>query len=147
MTDIPDFDEYCEQYPSIVTFEPLAQTWHVKMWRWKPNSIKCESNFIDTSRRTRAGLNPETGTDQLSLYYIVFLLRGGNRKLLWTYDALFWTLDGENGTDGSPCGFFHQHRQNRLASITESSVFSRLGWVRTAMLGFVPQPNLRKTSI
>jgi len=36
-------------------------------------------------------------------------------------------LTGKNGTDGSPCGFFHQHRQNRLASITESSVFGRLG--------------------
>ena len=38
--------------------QPLAQTWHVKMWCWKANPIEYESNFIDTSRRTRAGLNP-----------------------------------------------------------------------------------------
>jgi len=31
VTSIPDFDSYCEQYQSLVTFEPLAQTWHVKM--------------------------------------------------------------------------------------------------------------------
>ena len=29
---IPDFDQYCEQYLSVVTFEPLAQTWHRKRW-------------------------------------------------------------------------------------------------------------------
>ena len=49
--------------------QPLAQTWHAKMWWWKANPMECESNFIDTSRRTlrgvgyepeaRAGLNPE----------------------------------------------------------------------------------------
>jgi hypothetical protein len=38
--------------------EPLAQTWHAKMWWRKPNHIEYESNFRDTSRRTRAGLNP-----------------------------------------------------------------------------------------
>ncbi|CAB1059294.1 hypothetical protein D1BOALGB6SA_4056 [Olavius sp. associated proteobacterium Delta 1] len=26
-------------------FKPLAQTWHVKKWCWKPNFVKCESNF------------------------------------------------------------------------------------------------------
>ena len=76
----------CEQNLSVVTFEPLAQTWHFKMWWWKPNSLKYESYFRDTSRRTlrgvgsepqatsrrlraggyepeaRAGLNPEPGT-------------------------------------------------------------------------------------
>jgi hypothetical protein len=31
MTGMPDFDQYFEQYPSLVTFETLAQTWHVKM--------------------------------------------------------------------------------------------------------------------
>ena len=33
------------QYQTVVTFEPLAQTWHAKMWLWKPNPIKCESYF------------------------------------------------------------------------------------------------------
>jgi hypothetical protein len=32
MSDIPDLDKYGEQYPLVVTFEPLAQTWHGKMW-------------------------------------------------------------------------------------------------------------------
>ena|GEM_PF-6732212 len=27
-----------------------------------------------------------------------FLLHEYNRKLLWTYEASFWTLDGKNGT-------------------------------------------------
>jgi hypothetical protein len=31
MQGIPGFDQYGVQYPSIVTFEPLAQTWNVKM--------------------------------------------------------------------------------------------------------------------
>jgi len=63
-TDMPDHDQYGEWYFSVLTFEPLAQTWHVKMWWWKPNSIKCENNFKVTSRRTRAGLNLEPGTAQ-----------------------------------------------------------------------------------
>jgi hypothetical protein len=61
------FYQYSDQRPSVVTFEPLAQTWHVKMLLWKPNSIKCESNVIDISRRARAGLNSEPGTDQFRL--------------------------------------------------------------------------------
>jgi hypothetical protein len=76
MSGIPDLDQYGKQCPSVVTVEPLAQTWHVKMWRWKGNSIKCESNFMVIFRRTlrgvgyepeaRAGLNPEPGTDQFT---------------------------------------------------------------------------------
>jgi hypothetical protein len=61
------FYQYSDQRPSVVTFEPLAQTWHIKMLLWKPNSIKCESNVIDISRRARAGLNSEPGTDQFRL--------------------------------------------------------------------------------
>ncbi len=73
MTRIPDFDQYWEQSPSVLTFEPLAQTWHVKMWNWRPSSIKCKSNIINISSRAlrgvgyepeaRAGLNPEHATD------------------------------------------------------------------------------------
>jgi hypothetical protein len=29
---VPDFDSYREPYPSVGTFEPLAQTEHAKMW-------------------------------------------------------------------------------------------------------------------
>jgi hypothetical protein len=33
------------------------------MWLWKAKSIECETNFIATSRRTRAGLNPACGVE------------------------------------------------------------------------------------
>ena len=59
MLGIPNLDQYREQYPSVVTFELRAQAWFVKMWWWKPYSIKCESNVIGISRRTRTGLNLE----------------------------------------------------------------------------------------
>ena len=64
MTGVPDFDKYYEQYPSVVTFEPLAQTRHAKKSLWKAKSIECENNFLATSRRAKAGLNSEPGTTQ-----------------------------------------------------------------------------------
>ena len=59
---MPDFGYYCEQHLTIVTFEPLAQTWQDKI-------IECRNNIIATSRRARAGLNPEPGTVQFSTKY------------------------------------------------------------------------------
>jgi len=59
MKGIADLDQYDKQYPSVVTFEPLAQTWHVKMWLCKTRFIESENNLVATSRRARAGLNPE----------------------------------------------------------------------------------------
>ena len=32
VSGIPHLDQYSEHCPSVVTFEPLAQTWHVKIW-------------------------------------------------------------------------------------------------------------------
>jgi hypothetical protein len=64
MLDIADLDLYRKQFQKIVTFEPLAQTWHVKMlWR-KAKSVKYENSCIAASRRARAGVNPEPRTDQ-----------------------------------------------------------------------------------
>ena len=57
MSDIPDLDQYGEQRSSVVTFEPLAQTWNAKMQLWQAKTNSSENNFIDTFRRTRAGLN------------------------------------------------------------------------------------------
>ena len=70
MSGISDLDQYGKQCPLVVTFEPLAQTWHLKVWWWKAKSMECENIFIATFRRTRAGLNPEPGTDQLSTYLL-----------------------------------------------------------------------------
>ena len=53
------------QFQSVVTFEPLAQTWTVRMWGWKAKSVENENNCIAASRRARAGVNREPGTDQL----------------------------------------------------------------------------------
>jgi hypothetical protein len=76
MSGIPDLDPENKQCPSVVTFEPMAQTWPVKMcWR-KAKIIERENNFVSTSHRAlrgvgyepeaRAGLNPEPGIDQFS---------------------------------------------------------------------------------
>jgi len=32
MAGMSDFTKYWEQYPLAETFEPLAQTWHGKIW-------------------------------------------------------------------------------------------------------------------
>ncbi|MGD8298148.1 MAG: hypothetical protein PVI94_28400 [Desulfobacterales bacterium] len=29
---ISDFDQYNNQIQTVLTFEPLAQTWHVELW-------------------------------------------------------------------------------------------------------------------
>ena len=62
MAGMSDFTKYWEQYPLAETFEPLAQTWHGKIWWWIAKSIECENNLIATYCRARAGLNPEPGT-------------------------------------------------------------------------------------
>jgi hypothetical protein len=49
---------------TAVTFEPLAQTWTVRMWRWNTKSVENDNNCIAASHRARAGVNPELGTDQ-----------------------------------------------------------------------------------
>ena len=66
----------------LITFEPLARTCYAKTWWWKPNSIKCESNFIDTFRRTRAGLNPEPGTDHFRWGYETTFKHGSPSHVL-----------------------------------------------------------------
>jgi hypothetical protein len=63
-SEILDIYQYSKQFQTVVAFEPLAQTQHGKMWRWKAKSIEYENDFIATSRRARAGLNPEPRTDQ-----------------------------------------------------------------------------------
>jgi len=32
MAGIPDLDQKSKQVSTVLTFEPLAQTWHIKMW-------------------------------------------------------------------------------------------------------------------
>ncbi len=60
---IADLDQYIMQFQTVVTFEPLAQTWHVKMWWCKAKSLEYENNCIAAACRARAGLNPEHSTD------------------------------------------------------------------------------------
>jgi hypothetical protein len=66
---ISNHDQYNNQFQIVVTFEPLAQTWTVEMWRWKTKYVENENNCIAASRRTRAGVNPEPGTDQFRYQY------------------------------------------------------------------------------
>ena len=51
MSSIPDYNQYYVQFLSVVNLETLAQTWHVKMWRWKAKYIEFESDFIAHSIR------------------------------------------------------------------------------------------------
>ena len=57
-----------KQFQTVVTFEPLAQTWTVRMWGWKAKSVENDNNCIAASRRARAGVNPEHRTDQFGYY-------------------------------------------------------------------------------
>ena len=54
---IPAFDQCIMPFKEIVTFEPLAQTRHVKMCWCKAISVEYENYCIAASHRARAGLN------------------------------------------------------------------------------------------
>ncbi len=54
-----DFDQYCVQRPSAVTFEPLAQTELTSMV-YTASSCQLETDDgLPYPSRARAGLNPE----------------------------------------------------------------------------------------
>jgi hypothetical protein len=55
MTGMLDFDEYCEQAPLVVTFEPLAYTWLFKMGDGNPNPYKPFQRYIPSHQ---GGLEP-----------------------------------------------------------------------------------------
>jgi hypothetical protein len=57
-------DRYNNEFQTFLTFEPLAQTWIVRMWRWNTKSVENENNCVAASRRARAGVYLEPGTDQ-----------------------------------------------------------------------------------
>ena len=57
-------DRYNDEIQTFLTFEPLAQTWTVRMWRWNTKSVENENNCIAASRRARAGVKLEPGTDR-----------------------------------------------------------------------------------
>ena len=58
--DIPELDQYIRQLQIVLTFEPLAQTYHVKMWLGKADSAKYKKSFHSriSSRSPRRRLIP-----------------------------------------------------------------------------------------
>jgi hypothetical protein len=64
MSGITDLYQYSKQTQAVVTFEPLAQTWNLKLLSRRIKPIDFLINLLATSRRARAGVNPEPGTDQ-----------------------------------------------------------------------------------